>query len=302
MNIDVNNIRAIYPSRNMDIVKITFEITRYCNFNCSYCSQSKNKELIKPDLNELKLRIDNLIWYLDMYQNDREVQLSLLGGELMIFDIDKILDYLLPKISNLTKVTITSNFSANVVKYISIVNKLTNKYKVLIILSYHDEYFSPEKFMAKFMKIPSSLRHHFKIEAVINEDIYHKVYKLSQICKLTNVTYTIDLDRSKESLSNRCIELANNTPAAKKYICELTNGTKYLLNKAEVISLNPTPKFPGYLNTSNFICCNEHNKLKVVLYEIYDSCRYAGDDMQICKLGRCNMCSDSIKLVKKDDQ
>ena len=70
-------------NNNEDVVTVTWEITRQCNFHCSYCDVYG-----KPDINDYQETLS----FLDKLSKDRIVKLILFGGEPMIHpQLDEIL-------------------------------------------------------------------------------------------------------------------------------------------------------------------------------------------------------------------
>lgn len=133
-----------------------------CNYNCSYCAQKNNRKLYKEseNLNEINKKLLNTVDKLcqtlfvnkkimDEYNNS----LQIIGGEPSIINLYEIINKLIINKTYIKNLKIFTNFSKNIEYYIKLV-ELLNKLnaKVILSVSFHDEYISLEEFYKKIKK------------------------------------------------------------------------------------------------------------------------------------------------------
>ena len=93
-----------------DMYSITWELTKSCNYKCEYCSIFKN------DISSPK-HLEETINFLNIFVSDKNLKLTLLGGEpTLCQDLEKIIT----KLSN--EVNLFTNLSQDVSFYIDLKN------------------------------------------------------------------------------------------------------------------------------------------------------------------------------------
>ena len=153
--------------RNDDTFKISWKMTNWCNYRCSYCYMSKSvSETITNTPTEQLLKIagelDNII---EKQANGRNITLHLIGGEVGYFDLIKILDCI--KSKQLSQVIIATNFSSSIKYWYKLLQYCNNRNCWLnIIASLHIEQCNIEDFIKKVKTIGK----HARIKCVINDN------------------------------------------------------------------------------------------------------------------------------------
>lgn len=113
-----------------DRLKIEWQFTKMCNFDCSYCSKYTHDN-ISPwrDISECKIAVDKLVESVD-----KEIWLSFTGGEPCIYpDFQELLMYC--KERGIYFTSVCSNGSRSSEYYCNLMDYLDS-----IIISYHFEY------------------------------------------------------------------------------------------------------------------------------------------------------------------
>ena len=153
--------------RNDDTFKISWKMTNWCNYRCSYCYMSKSvSETITntpiEQLLKIACELDNII---EKQANGRNITLHLIGGEVGYFDLIKILDCI--KSKQLSQVIIATNFSSSIKYWYKLLQYCNNRNCWLnIIASLHIEQCNIEDFIKK-VKIMGK---HARIKCVINDN------------------------------------------------------------------------------------------------------------------------------------
>lgn len=128
---------------NIDSINLTIELSHFCNFHCSYCSQGlnhSNKELM--NFNTFKMNL--LLFKREcLSKNIKKFFIIIQGGELSVFgkDILPYFEYINDIFQDLsTRLVFPTNFSGKLRLYEDIVDIFRNS-KILFIIniSLHDE-------------------------------------------------------------------------------------------------------------------------------------------------------------------
>jgi MoaA/NifB/PqqE/SkfB family radical SAM enzyme len=170
---------------------IKWRVTYKCNYKCSYCMQQvceRRGEEGKPF--EIEPIVRKLI-----HTSPRKVGLELIGGEVSLIDLCKLLETI-SKEENLVKVKITTNFSAPVTYY----KNLASLVPLSITPSYHPEY-NPS--VSDFLdKIEAVGKENIAfVEGVVNDSTKEKMEELVAECKQRGIKFCIDIDRFKPELA-----------------------------------------------------------------------------------------------------
>lgn len=296
----------------------TLSVSRYCNYNCSYCSEknckvgNKKPEITQKVLNKLKNELDKMPT-LD--------SIHLIGGEVSQFNIDPLLEIIKEK--GIKKGMVTTNLSAKKEWYLNLLNYFE---KVTVTASFHDEYWGYEGFFKKIASLNDYENMFIIIEAVINDDIYEKVFNLYNLVNDYNkehkksIKLSIDLDRTKESFSKKVKDLqaqaSTTKTATKKNVKVTTSEREFMSNKREIISMFEEQ---GCINTIGAACIDIKKKFlcgkfgllddpdnfvvkKVCFsYDNYPKIIYDGEEGVICQK-KCTMCHQRYKIIFDPDK
>lgn len=109
-----------------DTLNIVWRITQMCNLHCSYCIQQNTREeidtkKIKEDEEEL-CRTAIKLNYLIENSSFQKVVIRMIGGEVSLFNVEKILKCITSK--KLIRVAFTTNFTQSSEYYLHLVNYL----------------------------------------------------------------------------------------------------------------------------------------------------------------------------------
>ena len=217
--------------------KISWKMTNWCNYRCSYCYMSKSvSETITNTPMEHLLKIaselDNII---KKRANGKYVNLHLIGGEVGYFDLIKILDCI--KSRELRCLIIATNFSSDIKYWYKLLQYCNNRNCFLnIIASLHLEQCNIEEFIKK-IKIMGK---HARIKCVINDsnvEIYKKYFD-----NLKGVVVQPTLERDS---SNTNLKVSKET---KEYVDYLNSKLDKKLTVYYYITTKSGEKIPFYSN------------------------------------------------------
>ena len=184
--------------RNDDTFKISWKMTNWCNYRCSYCYMSKSvSETITNTPTEQLLKIagelDNII---EKQANGRNITLHLIGGEVGYFDLIKILDCI--KSKQLSQVIIATNFSSSIKYWYKLLQYCNNRNCWLnIIASLHIEQCNIEDFIKK-VKIMGK---HARIKCVINDNNVKQYKEIFSNLKGIIIQPTLERNSDNENSS-----------------------------------------------------------------------------------------------------
>lgn len=177
--------------------QINWNLTQYCNYNCSYCSQREHNTLNKQKQN--KQDIELLLYRAKIINNFIKnnkyfTWLNTLGGEITLYnDLYKIFD-VFNKNKYLTGTTIVTNGSRNESYYIDLINRIN--YYIAFTFSFHEEFANIDSFFKKIININNYIKNNNKsaslcvsfVKTVNNEDVAEEVKKISET---NNIRYNI---------------------------------------------------------------------------------------------------------------
>jgi pyruvate-formate lyase-activating enzyme len=201
---DINSIGFALQPTNVPSFLLDWEITKFCNLNCTYCGTDihhggHNNETEHPALAQCLHTIDFMYKYVDLYMNkkkpsQRKVILNIYGGESLLHpDIVQIIQACRDKYqkdyNNKWFLTITCTTNGIIgsnqwAKIASLIDEFT--------LSYHAE--TLEKQKQQFFKNALYLsKQNKKFKCVImmhnNEAMFEECQKAINFCELNNIRY-----------------------------------------------------------------------------------------------------------------
>lgn len=274
---------------------IQFQPTFNCNFNCFYCTQKKRvKEKINEDkILETAKKIANKI-----PESEKKIKLILIGGEVTLLNIKKILIPFINKHFNSFKLSFDTNFSASLEYFFDLLKFCNNNnIKLRINASYHysdlNEFYNKLKELNKekiivYTKIILTTK-----ESINNVNPFEAFYKLRKVSPVRMIIGRM-LNNSFYPLTNKQKELFSKLPLEKEknnYLVILNNGQKEYYYHLKNLNDN---NFYGCLckteividyneNVSYGMCSQKRNRTKLDNISFYSS-------EEICKQKRCPLC------------
>lgn len=183
--------------------KISWKMTNWCNYRCSYCYMSKSviETITNPSIEHLlkiASKIDDII---NFQAKNRPVILHLIGGEVGYFDLIKIISHI--KSEQLKRVIIATNFSSSKIYWLKLLKYLdSRKIALEIIASLHLEQCNEKDFKEKI-----KLFNHNNIvtvKCVINDN---NAYEYKNFFKdFENVKIIPTLERKENNINSNCSE------------------------------------------------------------------------------------------------
>ena len=288
---------------------IKWRITEMCNVKCSYCMHIQREELtdglIKPQeerLCEVASQISKLLDKTDF----NKVKIDMIGGEVTIFDLKKIVSHVnTPK---LKRINLTTNFLKGKEYYKDFAMYCRDRgIEVTATASFHYEFQTFEKYFEKI----EYLKPFFKIlacEVVSNEDNQDLVRRFCDKCKELDVDYMCDVDLRLEKEDSRQKGLINETGKSYKtprYKVFFTDGSE-----KEYISRNQFLQDKDVLEnrwqkaifTNELFCTNSYNYIYIAFDTVGgrkkdDPCccnKIKIEDFEIVKPSPCVMTNCTI--------
>ena len=193
--------------------KISWKLTNWCNYRCSYCYMSKDVEkthIQTPYENVLKIarNIDKII------PKGRDTELHLIGGEVGWYNLVEIIDQI--KSPYLKRVIVATNFSSPI-GFWKVLREYckSRRIQLLIIASFHLEMCDKDEFVSKVIEVNAKVKcvvnsknikeympyfeklkkHNIRIQPTVERDSFNIAEKFDQ----ENLKY---LDELNEALKN----------------------------------------------------------------------------------------------------
>lgn len=155
--------------RPEDIMSIWWSISKQCNFRCPYCCQT-NKTVYIVDVNGVSKHLRSLM----EKSNFKKFQISLLGGEPALFDLETIIKNLSSDDWSL-RVDLLTNFSLKDADYYKHLQNLHPNTSVFICASCH---ISQVKDMDAWMQKIRDVGEHVKAKFVIGDSNFEETMKV----------------------------------------------------------------------------------------------------------------------------
>ena len=265
--ISMNDIMAIErPYDKRPIFKISWKMTDFCPYSCSYCYMANAVEKAKKcqnnptqfDVEEISSRIDELFECLGNKKDS--IQLHLIGGEPSIFNLIKVIDKI--KTPNLKYLNLATNLYRNV-DYYKELKRYCNSRGIEYgsSASFHITQCNPQEYVDKVLELGVQTK-----IVVNNENL--KLYKpYLEMFMNNNISIELTVERNSK---NECVQLTDdNLDFVQKvreyqfnrkmqhksylpyYTVTLRNGQKinYSSNIAMINSIKE-----GALDTTGFYC------------------------------------------------
>ena len=142
---DIISIESNYALSNFLLV---WQMTKWCNYNCSYCTQTRERLASQEQLVDRAKKINILAQQIK--SSGKYLHLKLLGGEVTYYNLQEVLSNI--NLSNLSSIDLVTNFSRDNSYFIELFNyiKSRNSFtRFKVCASYHEEFGSLEDFVAK---------------------------------------------------------------------------------------------------------------------------------------------------------
>lgn len=159
----------IYLSKREEVFKVSWKMTNWCNYRCEYCHAIKSLEnTSEEELIRVGKEINRLI-------EDRgtKTRLSLIGGEVCYFNLEKIFSYMPTKL--IKRILIVTNFSNKLEYWNSLYNYCKNRGITLkVCASLHSSQIDNDVFLDKVIEYASDKNTNcIKVTGVISEETYN---------------------------------------------------------------------------------------------------------------------------------
>lgn len=253
-----------------DVLNIKWRVTKMCNLHCSYCIQQNTRKQIdmqKLKKDELELcktavKLNQLIEE-SSFQN---VALRMIGGEVSIFNIEKILKNITSE--KLKRVAFTTNFTQSSEYYLHLINYLKNRNIICqITASYHYETTKFAEYFKKIELLKDTIVDgggEISCEMVNtgNNDFYINAF--TNYCNQRKVDYTVDMD--KRELTDKTNMQADdnfNEGTKKVYFSDGSISNIKFINR--LFSNNEVSNIENkrFLKCKGFVCSHSYDYLVV---------------------------------------
>lgn len=188
----MQSIKSIKCNSPFDLV-IKWRITNQCNAHCSYCIHGKSITNICDIERDLLKAIENSKYVNNLINKHPEkkiIKLELIGGEVSLFDIKKILD----NINRLNALNITTNLLRDLDYYIDLADYCRERnIDLSVTASFHPESISLEKYVYKISSLKPKIN---KLcgEMVSLADNQELVKEFIKAFEELDVDYMVDKD------------------------------------------------------------------------------------------------------------
>lgn len=128
-NIDLNYIKF-----NNNTFYVKWQLTRWCNFSCPFCSSRKDNVLVsQEEINQKAISLNNLLLSI----NKKAFKLKFIGGECCVYDLIQIIDkFTIP----VKSISIVTNFYRELDYYKNLYSYCRKrKIEFLLNCSWHDQ-------------------------------------------------------------------------------------------------------------------------------------------------------------------
>ena len=253
-----------YVRNNNHKFVVKWRLTTWCNYKCPYCFNTyldeKEKRLTPESvIIERAKKINDLI----NNQIKEKTSLQLLGGEIMWYNIDHILEPF-KKTKYIKNIQITSNFSAPLEKYLNFPKKVS-----LLTLSYHDSQVDFDTFFDKLEQLCEQTCLKIKVEFVANEGNAHLIPKIKE--RINNITrghikLVIDNEHNLNGVEYNNINSDTNNPDGKSaFNVKDDENTLLFSSKSDVLN-----HYSG-LNVKGYYCSASMRHIEIIEDTIYDT-------------------------------
>lgn len=178
---------------------IKWRLTRLCNLSCPYCVQGQKEVATKEQIEEeQKILIKAAEDINDLIERSKfnKVKLEFVGGEVSIFELEKILSSLTS--GKLARIQLTSNFYKDADYYVNFAKAAQKKgLEFTLTASWHQYSQTLETYISKAEKV-APLCTIFCCESVSTVGNQEGIKKFIASCEGHNFDYMIDADNNRK--------------------------------------------------------------------------------------------------------
>ena len=199
-------------SNNDSLLKISINLTDYCNYMCNYCIVDAPNKINKQTIKKEFLNI--FFKYMKKHLPELKFRVNLLGGEPTLYkDLNYVIDSIINNYPNICIMLLT-NGSQSVYYY----QKLVEDYKIHLDISYHPEFADDNHFISIIDMLKDN--YNYQINILLDYDYYDKIIKFidklnnkyDQINLYYSVLANIDYNNTKFNIFNDLLnKQINNT-------------------------------------------------------------------------------------------
>lgn len=243
----IEDIKVLRKRKGMFL--INWIMTRWCNYNCSYCNLKKDNTIKLIEIKKIARKINWLI----NNQIKENVYLKLGGGEISFLPLEEILNYIDSPF--VKKIHITTNLSNNIEYYLNL-RKFCNKRNIELVISascHIEQIDNIDNFLEKAKYVSM-------VSFVWDEKYKDENLKIINYLEKNHILYT--LRRLKDKDSN--ITVNKNIVSTNGAGTELT----VILKNGESVSFPNRYEFVKTFNGNNFynFYCNS-GKYNIVILD-----------------------------------
>lgn len=306
-------LKIVSIKNNERLLTIKWRLTMWCNYHCSYCIQNGKKESEKTDFNRLmKIAADvNRL----IEESPRPVKLSLLGGEVTLYDLERLIAAIPSR--KLAKIALTTNLSNSSGYYVSLANYLHSRgVKFGLCCSLHTEHVSPESFVKKVAEIKSKATFDvIKIESVLNPNTEKYAKTIEKLCTEYGIDYRFDYDRNQDD-SYRSHKQNISKESHNRYTVTFEDGSvNTKLSRSQLINLgNGQTERSKFKTEKSFYCTRGMSFVYIdmdmaadqnvcIPREEYVSVNqyHIKTEPQLCHKDSCSLSGDVSVALNKED-
>lgn len=183
---------------NVFIIK--WRLCFFCNYTCPNCIQGVQECLDKSTIIETENTLYSAAEALDTHilaklPSDLKVKIELVGGEVSLLDLIKVLNCIRDK--KLWRIQLTTNFSRHHQYYIDLADYLKSRnIELSLAASYHETQTSLDTFLLKAQQVKKHCTL-FSVEMVSTESNQELVEEFKALCEVKNLKYSIDGDKTE---------------------------------------------------------------------------------------------------------
>jgi organic radical activating enzyme len=251
---------------------IKWRMTNLCNIHCSYCIRYKHR----VDINDTRVKenedklceVARDISKLLEKTKFNNIRLNLIGGEVTIFDLKRIL-------ANITTdkvkvISITSNFMRNTQYYLELADYCHSRnIELSIRLSCHYEFITLDKYFEKITQLKGKIDY-LTCEIVSSSNNQDLCKDFISRCEKIKVNYLLDADIRQKQVEARKKGLLTNSKTYDKrnprYKISFTDGTEEIFETRNQFLTSKEIKGTKdlkFIQTGGMYCTNSYNYIYI---------------------------------------
>ena len=178
--------KCIFQKDYENFITFRWMLTKWCNYNCSYCNQVKGEKTAEEKLIEDAVKINELVKGFET-----PVKIRLLGGEISFYNLPELLDKITA--DNFKSLVITTNFSNDFSVYEELKAYCNGRnISLLINCSYHDAVTIQE-----YVEKVELIKDYALIQFTLTEKNQEEFLQLKTLCDEKQVVWRTDPDKRR---------------------------------------------------------------------------------------------------------